>query len=221
MQIRTRPGHRPDDDACHYAIVRLMTGAANEVGTLRGRGTLQLLMPRTGPTWTRADLRARPHSPFAGTGWLSGWRLTFGGEDPGWGALATISHRCSRESARRLVRVVALRPRLDHWESADTGVYNQIHVRVSTLDGDVLATHVLDAYEVACHRPDTWAHRRGRRKAGAPDKLHRGATSSSVSLARELSGRSRSAPRVLQGGHREMRHESHPDRQGPLVDVER
>jgi cation transport regulator ChaC len=38
--------------------------------------------------------------------------------------------------------------RLDHWESADTGVYNQIHVRVSTLDGDVLATvYVLDAYE--------------------------------------------------------------------------
>jgi cation transport regulator ChaC len=38
--------------------------------------------------------------------------------------------------------------RLDHWESADTGVYNQIHVRVSTLDGDVLAmVYVLDAYE--------------------------------------------------------------------------
>ena len=32
-----------------------------------------------------------PHSPMAGTGWLVGWRLTFGGEDLGWeGALATI-----------------------------------------------------------------------------------------------------------------------------------
>ena len=32
-----------------------------------------------------------PHSPAAGTGWLEGWRLTFGGEDLGWeGALATI-----------------------------------------------------------------------------------------------------------------------------------
>src|SRR5215467_9338682 len=32
-----------------------------------------------------------PHSPMAGTGWLIGWRLTFGGEDLGWeGALATV-----------------------------------------------------------------------------------------------------------------------------------
>ena len=32
-----------------------------------------------------------PHSPMAGTGWLDGWRLTFGGEDLGWeGALATV-----------------------------------------------------------------------------------------------------------------------------------
>ena len=29
-----------------------------------------------------------PYSPVAGTGWLEGWRLTFGGEDRGWdGAL--------------------------------------------------------------------------------------------------------------------------------------
>ena len=32
-----------------------------------------------------------PHSPLRGTGWLEGWRLTFGGEDLGWdGALATV-----------------------------------------------------------------------------------------------------------------------------------
>ena len=32
-----------------------------------------------------------PHSPLRGTGWLQGWRLTFGGEDHGWdGALATV-----------------------------------------------------------------------------------------------------------------------------------
>ena len=32
-----------------------------------------------------------PHSPMAGTGWLAGWRLSFGGEDLGWeGSLATI-----------------------------------------------------------------------------------------------------------------------------------
>ncbi|WP_165715462.1 gamma-glutamylcyclotransferase family protein, partial [Mycobacterium tuberculosis] len=26
-------------------------------------------------------LERAPHSPMAGTGWLPGWRLTFGGED--------------------------------------------------------------------------------------------------------------------------------------------
>ena len=32
-----------------------------------------------------------PHSPLQTTGWLTGWRLTFGGEEHGWdGALATI-----------------------------------------------------------------------------------------------------------------------------------
>ena len=32
-----------------------------------------------------------PHSPLQATGWLTGWRLTFGGEEHGWdGALATI-----------------------------------------------------------------------------------------------------------------------------------
>ncbi len=35
--------------------------------------------------------RRCPHSPQQGTGWLEGWRLTFGGEDLGWeGALATV-----------------------------------------------------------------------------------------------------------------------------------
>src|SRR5262249_52710301 len=35
--------------------------------------------------------RRCPHSPQQGTGWLEGWRLTFGGEELGWeGALATV-----------------------------------------------------------------------------------------------------------------------------------
>jgi hypothetical protein len=37
---------------------------------------------------------------------------------------------------------------LDFWESADTGLYNKIRLRISTLDGEVLAwVYVLDAYE--------------------------------------------------------------------------
>src|ERR1700742_2387642 len=36
-------------------------------------------------------MQRAPHSPMAGTGWLVGWRLTFGAEDLTWeGALATI-----------------------------------------------------------------------------------------------------------------------------------
>ena len=47
-------------------------------------------------------LERAPHSPMAGTGWLHGWRLTFGGEDLGWeGALATVL-----ESARDLAALV-------------------------------------------------------------------------------------------------------------------
>jgi gamma-glutamylcyclotransferase (GGCT)/AIG2-like uncharacterized protein YtfP len=91
-----------------------------------------------------------PHSPFLGTGWLKGWRLTFGGEDIGWeGALATI---VEDPASTVFVALYDISPfdaeLLDQWEGADTGVYRRIHVRVSTLDGDVLAwTYVLDAYE--------------------------------------------------------------------------
>jgi hypothetical protein len=36
-------------------------------------------------------MQRAPHSPTAMTGWLIGWRLTFGGEDLHWeGALATV-----------------------------------------------------------------------------------------------------------------------------------
>ena len=37
---------------------------------------------------------------------------------------------------------------LDSWEGLDTGLYNRIRVRVSTLEGDVVATaYILDGYE--------------------------------------------------------------------------
>src|SRR3712207_8153275 len=36
-------------------------------------------------------LRRCPSSPHTGTGWVNGWRLTFGAEEYGWeGALATL-----------------------------------------------------------------------------------------------------------------------------------
>ncbi|MEP7020200.1 MAG: gamma-glutamylcyclotransferase, partial [Pseudonocardiales bacterium] len=37
---------------------------------------------------------------------------------------------------------------LDYWEGADTGIYNKIKLRVSTLEADELAwVYVLDGYE--------------------------------------------------------------------------
>ena len=40
----------------------------------------------------RQMLLRAPHSPHRGTGWLRGWRLTFGGEEIGWeGAVATLA----------------------------------------------------------------------------------------------------------------------------------
>ena len=91
-----------------------------------------------------------PLSPAAGTGWLDGWRLTFGGEELGWeGALATIVEAPGHQVFVALYEVSPWdAEELDRWEGADTGVYRKIHVRVSTLDGDVLAwIYVLDSYE--------------------------------------------------------------------------
>jgi hypothetical protein len=94
-----------------------------------------------------------PHSPIQSVGWLRGWRLTFGGEDVGWdGALATIVQDPSTQTYVLLFDVSPLDEKvLDEWERAGDGregIYDKLKVRVSTLDGDVLAwTYVLVAYE--------------------------------------------------------------------------
>jgi gamma-glutamylcyclotransferase (GGCT)/AIG2-like uncharacterized protein YtfP len=91
-----------------------------------------------------------PHSPLRSTGWLTGWRLTFGGEDLGWdGALATI---VPDHFDQVFVAVYDVTSEdavlLDGWESADTGLYRRMRVRVATMNGEQVAwTYVLDAYE--------------------------------------------------------------------------
>lgn len=91
-----------------------------------------------------------PHSPFAGTGWLNGWRLTFGGEELGWdGSLAMV---VPEPGSQVFVALYDLSPQdqdiLDYWESADTGLYKKIKLRISTLDGEILAwVYILDGYE--------------------------------------------------------------------------
>ncbi|WP_086782977.1 gamma-glutamylcyclotransferase family protein [Crossiella equi] len=91
-----------------------------------------------------------PHSPMAGTGWLVGWRMTFGGEDLGWeGALSTIVEDPGDQVFVVLYDVNSLdEDRLDRWEGAELGLYKKIRLRVQTLEGSVLAwLYVLDAYE--------------------------------------------------------------------------
>jgi gamma-glutamylcyclotransferase (GGCT)/AIG2-like uncharacterized protein YtfP len=91
-----------------------------------------------------------PHSPLQGTGWLTGWRLTFGGEEYGWdGALATI---VEDQLAHVFVALYDVTPEdhaaLDAWEGVDIGLYRTIRVRVQTMTGEQAARiYVLDAYE--------------------------------------------------------------------------
>lgn len=91
-----------------------------------------------------------PHSPQRGVGWLTGWRLTFGGEDYGWdGALPTLVEDPLHQVFVALYDVTRDdETRLDEWEGGTAGLYRKIRVRVETLDGDRLAwVYVLDAFE--------------------------------------------------------------------------
>jgi|EndMetStandDraft_6_1072998.scaffolds.fasta_scaffold12623_3 AIG2 family protein len=100
-------------------------------------------------------LQRAPHSPMAGTGWLHGWRLTFGGEDLGWeGALATVV-----EDPLAKVFVVLYdmtkddEKNLDRWEGSELGIHKKIRCRVDRVSSDtsidpVLAwLYVLDGWE--------------------------------------------------------------------------
>ena len=120
----------------------------------------------------RMRVRA-PFSPVAGTGWLIGWRLTFGGEELNWdGSLATIVEDPLDAVFVMLYEIAPLdERRLDEWEGTELGIYDKIRVRVQTLDGDVLAwTYVLNGYEGGLPSPDYLAEiATAAAAAGAPD----------------------------------------------------
>jgi gamma-glutamylcyclotransferase (GGCT)/AIG2-like uncharacterized protein YtfP len=92
-----------------------------------------------------------PHSPQQGSGWLEGWRLTFGGEDLGWeGSLATVVE--GGDGSRVFVVLYEVseadEAALDQWDGATLGYYRKTRVRVSTLDGEAVAwLYVLNDYE--------------------------------------------------------------------------
>ncbi len=111
---------------------------------------------------------------MVGTGWLEDWRLTFAGEDlVGWeGAVTTI---VPSEGDRVFVALYDVHPwdeaRLDEVEGVDAGTYTKLHLRVSTLDGDVTAwVYVLVGFEGGL--PTSWYLNEianAAQKAGAPD----------------------------------------------------
>jgi len=91
-----------------------------------------------------------PHSPHRGTGYLEGWRLTFGGDDIGWdGALATVVEDANEHVFVSLYDLTPQDERaLDEWEGVAVDVYRKIKVRVHTLDGEPLCfLYVLNGYE--------------------------------------------------------------------------
>ena len=94
-----------------------------------------------------------PYSPLRGTGWITGWRLTFGGEELGWeGAMATVVEDPSNPANQVFVALYDVHPkdveRMDEWEWIEQDVYSKIQVRVQSLDGEQLAwMYVLNAYE--------------------------------------------------------------------------
>jgi gamma-glutamylcyclotransferase (GGCT)/AIG2-like uncharacterized protein YtfP len=89
-----------------------------------------------------------PYSPLRGTGWVLGWRITFGGE--GWdGALPTLAEE---SGAQVFVALYDITPgdesALDVWESADTGLYRKVRVRVASLEDEQTAwVYVLNDFE--------------------------------------------------------------------------
>ncbi|TSB19827.1 gamma-glutamylcyclotransferase [Streptomyces sp. NBC_01525] len=94
--------------------------------------------------------RRAPHSPLRGTGWLNGWRLTFGGEQLGWeGALATIVEAPRSQVFVALYDIAPMdEDSMDRWEGVGLDIYRRMRVRVHTLDGEEPAwIYVLNGYE--------------------------------------------------------------------------
>ena len=90
-----------------------------------------------------------PHSPQRGTGWVVGWRVTFGGE--GWdGALPTLVEETRQPGLRCAVRrdELGTRTLLINGKAPTTGLYRKVRVRVATLDGELTAwVYVLNDFE--------------------------------------------------------------------------
>lgn len=114
-----------------------------------------------------------PASPMHGTGWLRGWRMTFAGEDLGFGgALPTVVEDSNSSVFVAVYDVIELdEKRLDMWEDVEIGYWRKVRVRVDTMDGQVLAwLYALDAYEGGLPQAEQlFAIADAAAAAGAPD----------------------------------------------------
>ena len=132
-----------------------------------------------------------PHSPLRSTGWLTGWRLTFGGD--GWdGSLPTLVEDPESQVYVALYDVTESdETTLDSWESADSGLYRKVRVRVATLEGELTAwVYVLNDFEGGLpQRPDPRDPGRRRRGGGRPGRL-RDRAALALLRQRLVSGRS-------------------------------
>ena len=115
-----------------------------------------------------------PHSPQRGTGWLQGWRVTFGGE--GWdGPLPTVVEAPTDPDAHVFVGLYdvteADEASLDEWKSATSGLYRKLRLRIATLDGNPSAwVYVLNDFEGGTPNARTLGLLAdGAEAAGAPD----------------------------------------------------
>lgn len=98
----------------------------------------------------RQMLLRAPHSPHRGTGWLRGWRLTFGGEEIGWeGAVASLAEDIEHSVFVSVYDLTSAdESALDEWEGVTTDLYRKIRVRVEMLDGSPLCyVYVLNSFE--------------------------------------------------------------------------
>jgi hypothetical protein len=108
----------------------------------------------------RQMLQRAPHSPHLGTGWLRGWRLTFGGEEIGWeGAVATLAED---SSASVFVSLYDLTKQdesaLDEWEGVTTTGTQSCYVYVlNSFEGGIPSKRYLEIMVAAAI------------EAGAPD----------------------------------------------------
>ncbi|GAA1686389.1 gamma-glutamylcyclotransferase [Fodinicola feengrottensis] len=90
-----------------------------------------------GPNLDPARMLERcPRSPVAGSGWVTGWRLTFGGVP----VSATVVEAAAEQVFVTIYDVSPQdEPTLDAWEKAESGMEQKIKVRVQTLEGAQLA----------------------------------------------------------------------------------